>query len=166
MNILRRRLWEAFPDAVFTYGNITNADRNSLGWEKSHANDAAVVAMRDASLQHVRQAEDVLYIRQVRRKKRSLHEANPRKGRSLPNRTAKRNAKNTSGVRGYHLYDRVRIPETGETGYISGFTGTSAYVIDFEGNYLSLPGKTYRQISLSKLRLVQRQQGNYIAQTV
>ena len=57
------------------------------------------------------------------------------------------------------------ITETGEIGYISGFTGISAYVIDFEGNYLSLPGKTYRQISLSKLRLVQRQKGNYIFQT-
>lgn len=165
MNILRRRLWEAFPDAVFTYGNITNADRNSLGWEKSHANDAAVAAMRDTSLQHAGQAEDVLYIRQVRRKKRSLHEANPRKGRRLPNRTAKRNAKNTASVRGFHLYDKVMITETGEIGYISGFTGISAYVIDFEGNYLSLPGKTYRQISLSKLRLVQRQKGNYIFQT-
>ena len=30
MNILRRRLFAAFPDVQFTYGNITNADRKCL----------------------------------------------------------------------------------------------------------------------------------------
>ena len=93
MNILRRRLFTAFPDADFTYGNITAADRKALGLEKTHANDAVAVAagIRFSSIQDL---DETIQFKQVRRKKRSLHEANPRKGRKKPNREARRNCKN------------------------------------------------------------------------
>lgn len=163
MNILRRRLWEAFPDAVFTYGNITKADREALGLSKTHANDAVAIALCGMEYSHVKDLDKVLYIKQIRSKKRSLHEATPRKGRKEPNRTAKRNKKNTPHMNGFQIYDKVRVTETGETGYISGFTGTSAYVVDFDGNYLLPEGKTYKQFSLSKLELLESRKNNYIS---
>ena len=44
MNILRKRLKKTFPDAVFTYGNITKVDREKLKLPKSHGNDATAIA--------------------------------------------------------------------------------------------------------------------------
>ena len=163
MNILRRRLWKAFPEAAFTYGNITNADRKVLGLPKTHADDAVAIALCRSGYDGVADLDRVLYIRQIRSKKRSLHEANPRKGRKAPNRTAKRNRKNTPHMNGYRIYDKVRIVVSGEEGYISGFTGTSSYVVDFEGNYLTPAGKTYKHFSLSKLELLESRTNNYIS---
>lgn len=45
MNILRKRLMKTFPDAVFTYGNITKVDREKLNFPKSHGNDATAIAL-------------------------------------------------------------------------------------------------------------------------
>lgn len=81
MNILRRRLFEVFPTAAFTYGNITAADRKELSLSKSHANDAVTIALQGSCAATVSDQEDILYIRQVRKKKRSLHEATPRNRR-------------------------------------------------------------------------------------
>ena len=36
-------------------------------------------------------------------------------------------------------------------GQICGFTGSSAYLVDQDGHYVSPPGKTYKQWTLSKL---------------
>ena len=44
MNILRRRLFDRFPQAAFTYGNITAVDRKRLLLPKSHANDAVAIS--------------------------------------------------------------------------------------------------------------------------
>ena len=103
MNILRRRMWKAFPEAAFTYGNITAADRKGLLIEKSHANDAVAIAAHGMEL--IRNSTETTFYKQLRKQKRSLHEATPRKGRREPNRTAKRNRKNNipdspTGVRG------------------------------------------------------------------
>ena len=157
MNILRRRLFKAFPDAEFTYGNITSADRKALGLEKSHANDAVAVAFPDFRLVDT---EETVHYQQVRSRKRSLHEATARKGRREPNRTVKRNRKNTASVmirregnrRTFFVYDRVVY--RGQTGWISGFTGQSAYVKDKNNRYIKAPGKAYNQVNLSKLKVV------------
>ncbi len=152
MNILRRRLWEVFPEAEFTYGNITQADRNKRGLEKSHANDAVAIA---AGNRKIKKTEiEVVYYQQVRSRKRSLHEANPRKGRKEPNYLAKRNEKNTVSVRinGYVFYIHDKVSYNGQTGWISGFTGTSAYIKDAEDNYIQMPGKKYKQVTLSQVR--------------
>ena len=170
MNILRKRLRKAFPYAVFTYGNITKVDRETLKLPKSHSNDATAIALVKAGRSSVKDKEPVIYIRQVRRKKRSLHEETPRKGRKEPNRTAARNSKNTKAVtvtkrRGKEkisvtacLFDRVELD--GKKGWISGFTGTFCYVKDAADQYVSVT-KAYKQVSLSKLRILHHC-GNWI----
>ena len=158
MNVVRKRLYDAFPDATFTYGNITKVDREHMLLSKSHGNDAVAIATRGAA---IKVSEETMYFKQVRKKKRSLHEATPRKGRATPNREAKRNSKNTKSVDGFHLYDTVLY--NGEIGYITGFTGKAAYVQDFHGNYLTVPGKSYKQISLALLERVQHN-NNWLCQ--
>ncbi|MCD8083581.1 MAG: RNA-guided endonuclease IscB [Clostridiales bacterium] len=160
MNILRRRLFQAFPDAEFTYGNMTKADRETLGLEKTHANDAVAVAMKGKDSVH--DLDHTVYIQQVRRKKRSLHEAKPRKGRKEPNRKAVRNKKNTKQVKGFHIWDTVLYK--GQVSYITGFSGDDdAYIKDFDGNYILPDSKKYKQISLSQLKLIQVRTNNYVA---
>jgi len=92
MNIIRKKLFNQYPDARFTYGNITFQDRCDLNLEKTHYNDAIAIS----GIKTIK--SNTLYpfrVKQVRVKKRSLHEAIPRKGRKQKNTTAKRNAKNT-----------------------------------------------------------------------
>lgn len=157
MNIIRRRLMAAYPSAAFTYGNITNADRRAMLLPKSHANDAAAIA---AGGRGISVKEPVVYYQQVRCRKRSLYEANPRKGRKSPNREARRNRKNTVSVTiakhsqtvTFHVYDRVSLQ--GRKGWISGFTGRYAYVKDEHDRYISLPGKNYKQVPLSMLGII------------
>ena len=154
MNIVRSRLLKAFPDAEITYGNITSADRKAMMLPKSHANDAVAIASKG---EPVIDEEETIYYQQVRKKKRSLHEANSRKGRKEPNREAKRNPKNTKQVTikkdgkeiTFHLYDRVSL--NGKKGWISGFTQKSAYVKDENNNYIKYEGKSYNQVNLSDL---------------
>ena len=162
MNILRVRLWNAFPDAEFTYGNMTCADRKRLCLEKSHANDAIAIALRDTKYANVIDQDKTLYIKQVRTKKRSLHEANPRKGRKEPNRTAKRNCKNVSSVGEFSIYDTGKTSE-GQIGFISGFSQKSAYIVDFDGKYINPVGITYKQHNLSSLNLYKKRTNNYIS---
>ena len=163
MNILKKRLRKAFPDAVFTYGNITKADREKLELPKSHGNDATAIALVKTEVKSVKDEEPVIHIQQVRRKKRSLHEETPRKGRKEPNRTASRSDKNTKSVtvtKGSGekkasmtacLFDRVELD--GKKGWITGFTGTSCYVKDKEDNYICTSPK-YKQVSISRLRIL------------
>ena len=44
MNIIRSQLLKLFPDAVETFGYVTKANRYSYGFDKTHANDAFVIA--------------------------------------------------------------------------------------------------------------------------
>ena len=165
MNILRARLRKEFKDAAFTYGNFTKADREAMGLKKTHANDAVAIAEKDSKVSNGNNVETVYY-KQVRRHKRSLHEANPRKGRKEPNRGAKRNAKNTKSARigrpgkdekVFHLYDKVVVrkgPLCGYIGWISGFTGSAAYIKDKDGQYIQPDGIGYKQINLFDLRII------------
>lgn len=153
MNVLQKRLCWCFPEAIFTYGNITAADRKSFLLKKSHANDAVAIAAHGKA--RIKNVPETLFFVQVRKKKRSLHEATPRKGRKEPNREAKRNAKNTKNVGRFCLYDKVRFGD--KTGWISGFTGAlGAYIKDKNGNYITEAGKTYKQVLLSKVKLLKR----------
>ena len=163
MNILRRRLFTAFPDADFTYGNITAADRKILGLEKTHANDAVAVATGNR-FSLIQDLDETIQFKQVRRKKRSLHEANPRKGRKKPNREARRNCKNVKSVKGFSVWDTVEY--RGQKGFISGFTGKAARVVNWDGEYIKPEEKTYSQIQVSQLKLIQRRTNNYVQRTV
>ncbi len=149
MNVQRHRIFAKYPDAHITYGSITTPHRKALGLPKTHANDAIAIT---GITTITRQPDDAFLIRQFRKKKRSLHEATARKGRTTKNRTAKRNKKNTKQAGGFFLNDMVRV--FGKVGFITGFTGSAAYIKDIYDAYITLPDKGYKQVSLRELQLV------------
>jgi len=94
-----------------------------------------------------------------------LHEANPRKGRKIPNVLATRNAKNTKSIildnKIYALCDKVKI--NGIIGFITGFSGNMVYVQTIKGNYLKCDGKTYKQINTKNIKHI-KHCNNWISQ--
>lgn len=149
MNSLRRRIFDRYPEADITYGSITTPKRKELGLDKTHYNDAITIS----GIKTIKQnPNEWLLIRQVRKKKRSLHEATARKGRKEPNRTSKRNNKNTPYCKGFYLNDKVKV--LNKIGYITGFTSGGAYVKDLKNNYITLPEKSYKQIGITNLQLL------------
>lgn len=150
MNILRRRTLQKYPNAEITYGSETSPKRKELKLEKTHYNDA--IAITNIKLIKENPLE-YFWIKQFRKKKRSLHEAIPRKGRKTKNITAKRNNKNTKQVQGWFLNDKVFC--FGQKGWITGFTGTSsAYVMNRNDEYIKNPNKKYKQITFNNLKLI------------
>ena len=135
-----------------TYGYQTAVKRKGLGLSKSHVNDA--IAIADPREMDGYTKLHTMCIKQFRKKKRSLHEANPRKGKITPNRTQKRNDKNTKAQDGFFLNDKLFI--FGQVGFISGFFNGGAYIKNTEGEYLSAPGKKYKQISSFYLKTAKR----------
>lgn len=119
---------------------------------KSHVNDAiAITGIREV----VEKPSSYILFNQYRKKKRSLHEANPRKGKKEPNREQKRNAKNTPFVERKKLGDRIylgdKLTAQGKVGYVSGFSDLSAYLRGSDGQLIYFPnskGKEYPKISL------------------
>ncbi|MCH4169719.1 MAG: RNA-guided endonuclease IscB [Lactobacillus sp.] len=160
MNILRRRLFMAFPEAKFQYGAQTTLDRAKLELSKAHYNDAVTIS----GIQKIaQQPTAVVMFRQFRKKKRSLHEATARKGRKVPNIASKRNAKNTKFSNGFYLNDYVQLPN-GQKGNISGFSGkTTCYVKSGDGHYLAMSSK-YKYINLSKLKVIRHQNNWNVAE--
>lgn len=156
MNILRKRMWVTFPTATFTYGNATNADRKTIGLSKTHTNDAVAIAMHRqimSGVQSIVDAAGTMYYKQVRKKKRSLHEATARKGRFRPNTNTVRNRKNIKQVGEFCLLDKVKV--YGKVGWITGFTGNSGcYVKTMNDEYIQQEGKSYKQINLSQLKVL------------
>ncbi|MBP1968961.1 5-methylcytosine-specific restriction endonuclease McrA [Virgibacillus natechei] len=150
MNSFRRRVFFKYPHAAITYGSVTTPKRKELGLEKSHMNDAIAIS----GIPFIKEnTGDIFNIKQFRKKKRSLHEATARKGRKTKNTTSKRNEKNKKYLNGFYLNDKVRVYET--TGYITGFTGTSgAYVKSIEGDYITMPNKSYKQVGLKDLKRI------------
>lgn len=148
MNTLRKRIFTKYPNAVITYGSETTPKRKGTGLNKTHYNDAIVIS---GICKINENSEEWLLIKQFRKKKRSLHEATARKGRKIPNRNQVRNSKNTPCYQGFFLNDKVSV--LGKSGYITGFTSNGAYIKDNASNYITLPDKTYKQVSISKLRL-------------
>ncbi len=148
MNTLRKQIFAKYPNAVITYGSETTPKRKEMGLDKTHYNDAIVIS----GIYKINEnSEEWLLIKQFRKKKRSLHEATARKGRKIPNRNQVRNSKNTPCYQGFFLNDKVSV--LGKSGYITGFTSNGAYIKDNASNYITLPNKTYKQVSISKLRL-------------
>ncbi|MBW2010820.1 MAG: HNH endonuclease [Deltaproteobacteria bacterium] len=149
MNVLRRQILKRV-NCKITYGSYTKIAGDTLALDKSHHNDAIAIAGIKAIKSN---PNDVLYIKQFRKKKRSLHEAIPRKGRKIPNRAAKRNAKNTKELKGVFLGDSVSV--FGQKGYVSGFTGTSGfYVKTIGGEYITKLGKAYKQVSYKDITFI------------
>lgn len=152
MNIIRQKIFIKYPNAEITYGSITTPKRKKLELEKTHYNDAIAISKIEKIKENT---EDIFKIVQFRKKKRSLHESTPRKGRKEKNTTAKRNRKNTKQINNWCINDKVNI--CGKIGFITGFTGkTGCYVKDIEGNYILQERKSYKNINLSQLKLLKR----------
>ena len=150
MNIIRKRTYIKYPDARITYGSITTPKRKSLGLEKTHYNDAIAITDIDRIDKNT---EDYFLIKQFRKKKRSLHEATPRKGRKVKNTTTKRNSKNTKSSKGFYLNDLVEFDS--QKAYIYGFSGGyNCYLKDIHGEYVTKKGKSYKQVNLSDCKLL------------
>ena len=151
MNVIRRKVFTRYPKCHVTYGSITTPKRKELGLEKSHYNDA--IAISGISIIRCN-PKKIFKIVQFRKKKRSLHESVARKGRTQKNIISKRNEKNTKRVDNWCLNDQVRL--FGQVGWITGFSKKSCYVKDINGNYITIPNKTYKQVNLSSLKLICR----------
>ena len=148
MNTLRIRTFRKYPNAEITYGSETSHKRKELCLEKTHYNDAIAITGIESIKEN---PEECFWIKQFRKKKRSLHEATPRKGRKVKNVEAKRNSKNTKQLNDWYLNDEVIC--FGQRGWISGFSGTSsAYVTNRNGEYIRIPSKNYKQVNLSDLK--------------
>jgi hypothetical protein len=150
MNVLRKRLFAAYPKARFTYGNITAADRKKLLLGKTHANDAVAIAAHD--LNSIVDAKETTYYRQVRKKKRSLHEANPRKGRKEPNRMALRSSKNSKCSADWSIFLWDKVLFQGKPYWDSGFADHDkyAYLKDSEDQYYKT-GDEASKVAVNKL---------------
>lgn len=59
MNSIRIQLLKYYPDAIETFGFITKENRQLLGLEKTHFNDAIVIAMGSSDIPRLR--TDILY---------------------------------------------------------------------------------------------------------
>ena len=150
-NYLQRELSRIAP-LTTTFGYITSHYRNKAGIEKSHVNDAVIIADQQATPVKLQ-----IKTRHVQARKRSLHEATARKGRKTPNQTQKRNNKNQFTLKGFRRWDTVMYK--GKTGFISGFSGSSACrIVDIQGNYIKNPAKNYTQVNLREVRLICRNQ--------
>lgn len=150
MNSFRLRVFDKYPNANITYGSTTTPLRKELGLEKTHYNDAiAITGVRSIK----KNSDSRFFIKQFRKKKRSLHEATARKGRKVKNTTSKRNAKNTMISKGFRLNDKVFIH--GQVGFISSFSGKAgARVKNITGEYIKQSGKNYTQVNLSNCQLL------------
>lgn len=150
MNAMRLRIFKKYPQANITYGSITTPRRKELDLEKTHYNDAIAIS----GIKSIKSnCDEVFKIKQFRKKKRSLHEATARKGRNTKNTESKRNEKNTNFANGFYLNDKVEI--FGQTGYITGFSGTSSvYIKNINDEYITIPEKKYKQVSISSLKFI------------
>jgi hypothetical protein len=45
----------------------------------------------------------------------------------------------------------------GKVGFVSGFTSGGAYIKDIEDNYITIPGKSYKQVSFKHIKRVAHQ---------
>jgi len=166
MNILKDYLLPQLQHIApvwYTFGLYTRRKRKEFFLEKSHLNDSiAITGIKP--VETPQWGVSTIGIKQVRKKKRSLHEEIPRKGRSKPNRTSKRNRKNIKSIKQkglkWSLWDKVYIPELKRTGFISGFTNKWSYIQDIDGSYIHISPK-YRQLNPKRIKLISRN-NNYI----
>jgi hypothetical protein len=162
MNSVRKRVFRTYPKARITYGSVTTPKRKKLGLDKTHYNDALVISGIETEW---KDESGLFKIKQFRKKKRSLHEATARKGHKTKNTICKRNEKNTKQLKGFSLNDKVKV--FGQIGYITGFTGISgAYVKTIENEYITIPNKSYKQVPLSQMKRISRNNNWQFAQNL
>ena len=119
MNIIRKRTLTKYPTAIITYGYETSPYRKELGLEKTHYNDAIAISKIKNITENT---NEYFFVKQFRKKKRSLHETIPTRGRRKEkNINAERRNKNVPYKAGWFMND-MAICE-GKVGWIYGFSG-------------------------------------------
>lgn len=118
MNIVRCRTIRKYSNAIITYGYETEPYRRELGIDNTHYNDAISIARIENINEN---PNEWFYIKQFRKKKRSLHEARPIGRRKSKNVNAERKNKNVPSKAGWFMND-MAICE-GKVGWIYGFSG-------------------------------------------
>ena len=118
MNIVRKRTFSKYPKAIITYGSETSPYRKELGLEKTHYNDAIAISKIGSVKEN---PFEWFYIKQFRKKKRSLHETHPIKWRKEKNILSIRKNKNVPCRAGWYMNDMVLCE--GQVGWICGFSG-------------------------------------------
>ena len=156
MNIIRCRTINKYTNAIITYGYETEPYRIELGIDKTHYNDAIAIA----SIKHIKENPDeYFYITQFRKKKRSLHESIPTRGRRKDkNINAERRNKNVPFRAGWYMNDMALCE--GKVGWIYGFgggeKGKQCILRDINGEIIrtsNLSPKTMN-VALSNLKLL------------
>lgn len=119
MNIVRKRTFAKYPKAIITYGSETLPYRKELGLEKTHYNDAIAIT----KIENIKEnSNEWFYIKQFRKKKRSLHESIPTRGRRKEkNVNSERKIKNVPSRNGWYMNDMVIFDN--KIGWIYGFSG-------------------------------------------
>lgn len=119
MNVVRQRTFQKYPDAIITYGSETSPYRKELGLDKTHYNDAIAIS----KIEYIKEnPKEYFYIKQFRKKKRSLHESIPTRGRRKEkNVNAERRNKNSPCRAGWFMNDMVSFQN--KVGWIYGFSG-------------------------------------------
>lgn len=156
MNIVKKRTFTKYPDAIITYGSETSPYRKELGLDKTHYNDAIAIS----KIENIKEnPNERFYIKQFRKKKRSLHEAHPVRGRrKSKNIYSERRNKNVPYRAGWYMNDMV-ICE-GQIGWIYGFSGGSVgrecIVRDIKEEIIHTTGRKANvpSVNMSSLKLI------------
>lgn len=148
MNIIRRRIFKKYPLAIITYGSETSPYRKKLGLEKTHYNDAIAIA----KIENIKLNDDsFFYIKQFRKKKRSLHETYPRRFRKNKNINAVRNNKNVPYRNGFYMNDMVECE--GNIGWVYGFSGgengKNCIVRDINNDFIKTSNMSKRNVNVA-----------------
>jgi len=136
-----------------TYGYLTRWKRMSFGLEKSHINDAIAIANMFSTWI----VGNRYKIKQVRKKKRSLHQMTPYSSKK-GNPNSMRLKKNTKEIiirkLKWCLRDKVKVGN--QIGFISGFGSFELYILDVNGNIVRVPGKKSDEVSAKNVQLICR----------
>jgi len=104
-------------DVQITYGSVTKPKRKEIGLQKTHRNDAFVIA---GGNEDIKRTNEWYFGKFFRRQNRSLHKTNPIKGGKRPVATIKE-------VKGFRRFDRVLY--NGQVGIIYALRSTGYFDI-------------------------------------
>lgn len=156
MNIVRKRTFQKYTNAIITYGSETSPYRKELGLNKTHYNDAIAIS----KIENIKEnPQEYFYIKQFRKKKRSLHESIPTRGRRKEkNVNSERRNKNSPSRAGWFMNDMVSFQN--KIGWIYGFSGGKSekecVLRDINGEIIRdcRRSKSNPNVKFSDLRLV------------
>ena len=142
MNLIRKQLFNTYPEAIETFGYVTKANRLQLGIEKEHYYDACVIATNGQPFKIMSN----LY------KKKCIPCGDFQKTKGV--RSEQRIV--TDKILGFRKFDKVRY--FGKEYFIKGRMSTGyAVLMDIEGNkidFSSMPKgfKTPKMVNLKRLK--------------